>query len=66
MEIPVLFMVRTAGTHEQEVSRERKNRCKHLKWMTGKTVIRSGDATRTEIKVGKDREFMPGKAAMAP
>ena len=48
------------------MSRERKNRCKHPERAAGKAAAVSGGATRTEIQVGKHRESMPGKAAMAP
>ena len=47
------------------MSREREARCKHPKRAAGKTAAGSGDVTRTEIKVGKHKESMPGKAAMA-
>ena len=50
VEIPVLRYIRNVGTQKESVSRERKDRCKHRRRDTGKSVFQSNGVTRSEQK----------------
>ena len=64
MEIPVLCVPRTVGTHVESMSRERENRYKRGRSKDSKSslTIRRRDVDRT--KVGKHVSHVPRKAAI--
>ena len=64
MEIPVLSYIRTVGTHEESVSREWEDRCKHRRCWVGKSVQRADGVMRIELKVEKYADLVPRKAAI--
>ena len=64
MEIPVLCVPRTVGTHVESVSRERKDRCKRRRSRNGKTVLQSKNVMRIEIQVEKSVSHASRKAAI--
>ena len=66
VEIPALHVIRTAGTHGEGAGGEREDPCKRAGRAEGKTAARKGGrVTRTERRVGKRADPVPGKAAMA-
>ena len=53
MEIPVLYVIRTVGTHVESISQEWKDWYKRGRSQVGKSARQSEDVMRTEIEVGK-------------
>ena len=64
MEIPVLCVPRTVGTHVESMSRERENRYKRGRSKDSKSSLQSEDVMWTELSVGKYVSHVPGKAAI--
>ena len=54
MEIPVLCVFRTVGTHVESVSQERKNWYKRGRSAVGKSAAQSEDVMWTELKYDRD------------
>ena len=64
MEIPVLCVPRTVGTHVESMSREREDRYKRGRSKDSKSSLQSEDVMRTEIRVGKSVSHASRKAAI--
>ena len=65
VEIPVLRVPRTVGTHVEGAGRERRDRRKRKRGRAGKTARQPEAVTRSERKVAKRADHVPRKAAMA-
>ena len=63
-EIPVPYRYRTAGTHGESASRERKARRKHRPCHEANPYGGGGCVTRSEITVAKSAAPVPRKAAI--